>query len=160
MMRGKALAALLSLALATPAGAEAPRLLRDGPVAIDLVAGLEWMRCSVGQVYIGETCSGDVLRMPFSAVPEVLRRVEDSAGPGWRLPTRRELAGLVEVTPDPPMISKEVFPGTIADGYWTSDRPLLSPRHRWAINFFTGHGYGRAVGHEFYAVRLVRDRGR
>lgn len=158
MKRRSEVAAVLALVLAMPAWAEPPRLLRDGPVAIDLVARLEWMRCSVGQVYIEETCRGEVLRMPFVAVPEAVRRVTASAGTGWRLPTRRELMSLVADTTTPPRIDTTVFPETLAEGYWTSDRPLLNPRHHWVVSFFTGHSYGRAFSDGLYAVRLVRDR--
>lgn len=158
MKRRNALASVLALVLVTPTEAEPPRLLRDGPVAVDLVAGLEWMRCSVGQVYVEDTCRGEVLRMPFRSVPEAMRRVTDSAGLGWRLPTRRELMSLVADTPIPPRIDATVFPQTLPEGYWTSERPLLSPRLHWVVNFYTGHTYGRAFADGLYAVRLVRDR--
>jgi hypothetical protein len=43
-----------------PACAETLRLQRDGPLARDYFNKLEWMRCSIGQVWQDETCQGEI----------------------------------------------------------------------------------------------------
>ena len=41
--------------MAGPAIADSPRLMHKGPIAIDLLGKLEWMRCSIGQFWEEET---------------------------------------------------------------------------------------------------------
>mgnify|MGYP006450512099 CR=1 FL=1 len=45
-----------SIIQGVPAFAEILRLQRDGPIARDYFNKLEWMRCSIGQVWQDETC--------------------------------------------------------------------------------------------------------
>jgi len=129
-----------------------------GPVVIDLLEGLEWMRCSVGQVWSNGGCRGKVLKAPLEAADNVISRASRSSGDGWRLPTRKELMRLAEMNDAPPMINVTQFPGTYRGSYWTSDRNRLLWGNHWVVNFNTGHAYARALPRQLLAFRLVRDR--
>ena len=147
------------LLLATAGAGAAQYYPRDG-VVVDLVQRVEWMRCSVGQVWDAQTgrCAGEVQRISHDALPEAVAEAEALHGPGWRLPTRDELEGLVCQTCPPPMIDADAFPDTSAEPYWTSDRNFMAPRNVYSVNFMTGHIYGRFFPAQELAVRLVRDR--
>ena len=64
-------------------------------LVVDLFTSTEWMRCSVGQRWNGETCIGKIISLNHEQMDEVLRIASDQLGSGWRLPTRKELESLV-----------------------------------------------------------------
>lgn len=148
----------LALSARSAAAQSAGGRIAKGPVVIDVMAGLEWMRCSIGQVWSDGTCVGAPLRGPYSMAQATLERAEASSGPGWRLPTRNELRELVQMNAAPPMIEGGDFPETHAGGYWTSDKNRFLRGSQWVVNFYTGQSYGRALREQVFAVRLVRER--
>ena len=62
---------------------------------IDLYTSTEWMRCSVGQRWNGETCTGKIIKLNHDQMEEVLKLASEQLGSGWRLPSRKELESLV-----------------------------------------------------------------
>jgi hypothetical protein len=129
-----------------------------GPIVIDIMAGLDWMRCSVGQVWENERCDGTPILVPLAVTEIIVVRTTSSMGDGWRLPTRDELQRLVVNQANPPMINQDIFSDTYPGIYWSTDQNWLMPNNFWVVNFFTGHSYGRALRDQTFAVRLVRDR--
>ena len=59
----------------TTVSADALRLQRDGPIARDYMNKLEWMRCSIGQVWEDETCIGEVKMLSVAEAEEVIKRI-------------------------------------------------------------------------------------
>ena len=133
-------------------------LVAQGPIVMDVMGGLDWMRCSIGQVWNGDSCSGKPLLILSSTVDEVISRIQSNTGNGWRLPTLNELERLLVEQDSPPMIATEIFPDTYQGLYWTSDINWIVRKRWWGVNFYTGHRYGRVAGHQTLAVRLVVDR--
>ena len=138
------------------------RLQRDGPVARDYLNQLEWMRCSVGQHWESGTCLGEVLMMSVAEAQEIIERVANLDGGGWRLPTVKEIQTIVSKVENRPddfeaNIDLETFPNTFAGPYWTSDRSFYSKQYQWSVNFFTGQKYNRFFPSQKLAVRLVRN---
>ena len=142
--------------------ADSPRLQRDGAIARDYINKLEWMRCSVGMVWDNDTCIGEILFLSVPETEELLDRIKDLNGGGWRLPKVKELRSLVtkvesrpkDVTPN---IDLETFPNTYAGLYWSSDQSFYSRQYQWAVNFLTGYSYNRSFPYQKLAVRLVRS---
>ena len=148
--------------LSHAAKADMARLLRDGPLARDYVNNLEWMRCSVGQVWESDTCAGEILMLSVPEAHEVVARIKSLEGGGWRLPTARELQSLVSKVENRPNdfdanIDLETFPNTFAGPYWSSDQSFYTTRYQWSVNFFTGQSYNRFFPTQKIAVRLVRS---
>ncbi|MDG2405254.1 MAG: DUF1566 domain-containing protein, partial [Paracoccaceae bacterium] len=148
---------LSMMVITQSASAGPPRLLHKGPIAVDLLAKLEWMRCSVGQFWQDETCQGEALKLVLAQVPEVVARFETLDEGGWRLPTRDELESLVYENDMPPMIKVETFPETVAEAYWTSESNFFNAKNHWVVNFYTGYSYGRVFPNQPQHVRLVRN---
>lgn len=167
-------AILVILAFATPAMAQTESLnatnlanevivksghfmVRDHLV-IDLQHGVEWMRCSVGQTWNGTDCEGVALKLTQEDVAKAIVIANAQVGPGWRLPRRAELEGLVCKACAPVKIELDSFPNTFGEPYWTGEVNGFAPRHIWTVNFMTGHTYGRFFPTQEVLVRLVRDR--
>ena len=127
-------------------------------LVIDLFTSTEWMRCSVGQRWNGNTCIGKIINLNHEQMDEVLRIASDQLGSGWRLPTRKELESLVCKDSKIPKIDSKIFPSTEPVPYWTGERNKFAKKHFWSVNFYTGNTYGRFYPYQSLAVRLVRDR--
>ena len=137
--------------------AESLRLQRDGPIARDYMNKLEWMRCSIGQVWEGETCVGEIKMLSVAEAEEIISRIEGQMGGGWRLPSTKELLSLISETENPPKIDKESFPLTYPGSYWSSDQSFYAKHYQWTVNFYTGYMYNRFFRYQKNAVRLVRN---
>ena len=125
---------------------------------IDLFTSTEWMRCSVGQRWNGETCTGKIINLNHDQIADVLKIASDQLGSGWRLPSRKELESLVCRDCKIPKINTKIFPNTDPVPYWTGERNKFAKRHFWSVNFYTGNTYGRFYPYQSLAVRLVRNR--
>ena len=132
-------------------------MVRDHLV-IDLQHAVEWMRCSVGQIWNGTDCEGVAVQLTQEDVARAIVIANAQLGPGWRLPSRAELEGLVCKDCAPVKIELDSFPNTLGEPYWTGEVNGFAPRHIWTVNFMTGHTYGRFFPTQEVLVRLVRDR--
>ena len=132
-------------------------MVRDHLV-IDLQHGVEWMRCSVGQIWNGTDCEGVAVQLTQEDVARAIVIANAQLGLGWRLPSRAELEGLVCKVCAPVKIEQDSFPNTLAEPYWTGEVNSFASRHIWTVNFMTGHTYGRFFPTQEVLVRLVRDR--
>ncbi|MBT6896567.1 MAG: DUF1566 domain-containing protein, partial [Rhodobacteraceae bacterium] len=90
-----------------PACAETLRLQRDGPLARDYFNKLEWMRCSIGQVWQDETCQGEIKMLTVAQAEQISAVMRENWGGGWRLPTVKELKGLIQKNVEAPKIDGE-----------------------------------------------------
>ena len=87
---------------------------------------------------------------------EAAEKAVDALGPGWRLPTRRELESLVDLERHDPAIDTDQYPDTQSKTYWTSTPCAWNPESaRWVVNFYNGNVGGS--GRDSYAcVRACR----
>ena len=156
-MRLAAVIVCLGLWLTSFAANAANFLTRDHLV-VDLRHGIDWLRCSVGQVWDGTGCVGEVLTLNHEEIEQAIQQANEQLGGSWRLPTREELEGLVCESCTPPMIDAKIFPNTSAEPYWTGEVNGMAKRHYFSVNFFNGWTYGRFFPTQQLAVRLVRSR--
>lgn len=130
--------------------------------------GLTWQKCTVGQTWTGDTCSGEVTRMSWN---DAMKLSKIFAGYNdWRLPTKDELMTLVfcsdgkhntdyscenitDVTR--PTIITTYFPNTQSDLYWSSSPYAGSSSGAWYVSFRFGFS-GYSLNNYNYFVRLVR----
>ncbi|MEH8017485.1 DUF1566 domain-containing protein [Rheinheimera muenzenbergensis] len=131
--------------------------------------GLMWMRCSIGQVWDGESCSGAESRLDWQ---NALAQTGTSyAGfTDWRLPNKNELASIVERRFCYPSINSAIFPnsptGWFFDDarYWTSSPSpnvysgAIDNRFVWVVGFGQGSItiWSKTDVGESGKVRLVR----
>lgn len=74
----------------------------------------------------------------------------------WRLPSRIELASLVDWTKVSPSIDAEAFPDTTSENFWTSSEVGIDPGLVYLVFFLNGHTTYAARDYE-YRVRCVRS---
>ena len=129
-----------------------------GHIVIDLKNKVEWLKCSVGQVWDTEKCTGDSIKVSLKEAEDLLPQVNQELGGEWRLPNKKELVSIICKTCSGAKINETYFPNSQADIYWTSQRNWWSPQFFWSVNFMTGHAYGRFVPEKKLFVRFLRDR--
>jgi hypothetical protein len=141
----------------SPAAASTQFIIRDH-IVIDIKSGVEWLRCSVGQTWDGNTCVGKIVKLNHDQIKEAILQANTQLGGNWRLPDLNELEGLVCHECDSVKIDLDAFPNTAAEPYWTGQKNPYASRHIYTVNFFTGYTYGRFFPYQEMAVRLVQDR--
>lgn len=137
----------------------ARHLVIRGDTAADQRSGLIWKRCAVGMTWSKAegTCTGE----PRSLDQEAAGAVAAEAGPGWRVPTGRQLETLLIDTCDGPKIDTRAFPATEASDYgesakfWTSTEAL--PGMFYYFDFANGWADMHSAGYGL-SVLLVMER--
>ena len=100
----------------------------------------------------GLTWSTETLNMPWSTADTVAPAYSRCGiDTGWRLPTRRELLGIVHHGAANPAIDGGAFPATQSVPYWSSD---TAGANAWAVDFADG-GTRLLPQAETHAARLV-----
>ncbi len=125
---------------------------------LDLKNNIYWLRCSVGQVWQGNNCSGKALKLSMKQVKEAKKIAKKDLGGNWRLPNRKELESIVCSKCDIPKINEKFFPNTPYEPFWTGEKNRLAKKYYWSVNFFTGHTFGRFPGNIPNFVRFVKER--
>lgn len=131
------------------------RLLNNDTEVQDGQTGLIWQRCSLGQTWSGNTCTGTATGYTWGNAMQTPK----ITGNGWRVPNVKELKSLVEVACNN-AINETYFPVTSSNaGYWSST-PTDGAGFfagAWVVDFFKGfaNNYcGRGCSNY---VRLVRS---
>lgn len=119
--------------------------------------GVEWLRCSVGQVWNGFTCMGEAIMLTLDEARSAAAMARVELGGQWRLPTLDELERLVCEDCEPPKIDARLFPRTTAAPYWTDSKNRWSVGRYWTVNFYTGYTFGRNAPMMVRYVRLVQN---
>ena len=139
--------------------AQAASFMARDHLVVDLRFGVEWLRCTVGKVWNGETCVGEAVRLNHEQIEIAIEQASEQLGEGWRLPSLEELEGLICEECGRPMIDAVIFPGTETEPYWTGEENGFSAKNYFfSVNFFNGWTFGRFPPSKPLAVRLVRDR--
>jgi hypothetical protein len=134
-----------------------PRFISKGDEISDQKTSLIWQRCSYGMEWTKDKgCTGALKLLSFREAEEVAAK----AGGGWRLPSLRELATLLDTDCGVPAVNKSVLSDIkpiFEDGspYWTStDAGMLNMTYYvdFMKGFVDAHSRGLALG-----VRLVRS---
>ena len=73
---------------------------------------------------------------------------------GWRLPTRKELVGIVDYGRKNPAINP-TFENTVSRNYWSSTTVANNTSDAWGVYFYVGSQYDGAKTNNNY-VRCVR----
>lgn len=127
----------------------------DDGTATDTSLGLVWMRCSLGQTWENETCTGDASELTWQQALQAAHGFKYADKLGWRVPNMKELASLTERSCVRPAINELFFPNTSSDDYWTSTPSVVDPERTWVIAFFNSSNSLKDKN-LFVFTRLVR----
>lgn len=143
----------------------------------DTQTGLDWMRCSMGQVWNGHTCSGEANRYTYQDALNAAQQLNASGGysgySDWRVPSLEELRTLVYCSSGRPNYFKEsnswcssgysqptivhtIFPNTPGAFLWSATPFANHSSFSWAVLFSHG-GASYSLQSSSFPVRLVRD---
>ncbi len=132
------LALLVALATLIPATAlAADKVYTDNQngTVTDPVTQLTWMRCAMGQVWDGQTCSGTATRFDVATSTALTGKTTFAGRTDWRLPSIRELWTIFDVSRVSPSLDAVAFPNTPSVNFLTSTVYAPSPAFRWIVYF-------------------------
>jgi len=129
---------------------------RNGTVT-DNTTGLMWMRCSLGQEWDQNTCSGAASTAPWADSLRSAESYEFAGYNDWRLPNKNELESIVEDSCASPAINATIFPATPEDYFWSSSPYAAISQGGWSVDFNYGT-VNASVKSGAMFIRLVRDR--
>lgn len=116
--------------------------------------GLMWMRCSIGQTWQGERCTG--VASKFTWQQALTQDGTNYAGySDWRLPNKNELASIVELRCYNTSINGDIFPDTPSSWFWSSSPSYHTSNFAWYVHFYYGGFHTYSKGDDYH-VRLVR----
>lgn len=149
---GSRLAALSLLALATASSQAQGRFTAsaDGQEVTDTAAKLTWRRCAEGLKWDGKTCTGKLAKFSYADAKAAAASAQD-----WRIPSREELVGLVDMTRKKPRIDPLAFPGTPSLPFWATKQGSNDNLNAWLVSFANGKVRGN-LGEAKFPLRLVR----
>ena len=127
-------------------------------LVIDLLSGVEWLKCAAGQQWNGVSCSGEIIRLNREQIKIAIQQANEQLGGSWRLPTKQELEGILCNACDYVKIDSNFFPETPPEPFWTSEENYWSGKRYWSVNFYTGHSFSRFTKDKPLATRFVRNR--
>ena len=125
----------------------------DGTIT-DSTTNLIWMRCSVGQIWDGTTCSGIPGGYDWPHARDLTLELADHND--WRLPNIRELQTILDRNRYSPAVDLIAFPNTAASGFWSASASA-DGSSAWNVDFNYGDVYYSGK-HYTFQVRLVRGR--
>lgn len=132
--------------------------IKTNGTVLDTQTGRLWKQCSEGQAEGG--CTGSATQYTRQQALERAQSANKASFAGykdWRVPTIKELAGIMERQCIFPTINLAVFPNTPNDLFWTSEPYAKYTYRAWYSNFAYGyHGYTLNESSR-YSVRLVRN---
>ncbi len=103
-------------------------------IVIDQVTGLEWRRCSEGQVFENGTCQGIAPAYSIEDAANLCTRIYGDRD-DWRMPSVSELLTIADfsIAYPGPVVNAALFPETYPGFYWGgSERPF------GLVNFYNG----------------------
>lgn len=126
----------------------------DGAEVTDSQTGLIWNRCSDGQIWNANICTGTASTYILETALQRASAYATSTGLPWRLPSVKELSSIVDRSLSNPAIDAMVFPGTLPTGYYSSS-PASQGGDVWYVNFYDGTVNVNISSYPWY-LRLVR----
>ena len=121
-----------------------------GDEVTDSATGLVWRRCTEGQTWSGNSCTGTALPMTYE---QAFLRAQTA---GWRLPNIKELATIADKAKQNPAIDSLAFPVTPSGYFWSATPRVGDSVFAWVILFYDGSVVGGSRSSLPSYVRLVR----
>jgi len=116
---------------------------RTSGVVLDRVTGLTWQRSPAGKL------------LTFADAKRNCDELTLAGYDDWRLPSRIELASILDLTRTQPAINVAAFPNTPSDWFWTSSAAAGEPQSAWYVYFYFGYPKTDLISNQF-SLRCVR----
>ena len=116
-------------------------IINENGTITDTDTKITWMRCAMGQIWNGKTCTGNAQAYSWQEARDAAAELNsDTFGEPtkWRLPLVPELASITERKCFEPRVNLTVFPATPAKTFWTGMEKKGDKQHAYAIDFGQG----------------------
>ena len=100
-------------------------LIEKDHLVLDLKHNIYWLRCSVGQTWDNNSCTGKAIKLTMNQVNQAISKADEQLGGNWRLPTREELESIVCLECGKVKINNKIFPGTPYEPFWTGEKFMV-----------------------------------
>ncbi|MBK7002285.1 MAG: DUF1566 domain-containing protein [Rhodoferax sp.] len=152
---------LLVMSLVAMNSAQAAFTINNDGTVTDPKTGLTWMRCAMGELWNGQTCTGKRSTYTFDKANALTGTVNFAGKSDWRVPNIRELQTIVDRSVYNPAFDSTTFPYPTSGFYFPSDFWSSSPytgssSYAWNVDFYHGKVNYKGVRSNSYAVWLVR----
>ena len=147
--------AVLAMAAGVSHGQGRFTVSADGQEVTDTATRLTWRRCAEGMRWDGKACSGKLVKYSYAGAKEKAVRSARDEGKAWRIPSREELVGLVDMARKKPRIDVQAFPQTPSAPFWASRAGSDDNLNAWLVSFSSGKVRAN-LGQAKFALRLVR----
>lgn len=127
----------------------------DGTVT-DNNTGLMWQQNDDAALHNWYEAAGVLDEKHNPDLSSVCKELATGDYTDWRLPTRKELIGIIDYGRQAPAIDSTTFPGTKPSNYWTSSSNAGNPDSAMSVYFGNGYIYNNLKSNSYY-VRCVRD---
>lgn len=131
----------------------------DGTLT-DIRLGMTWMRCSLGQTWSDNTCSGEARTYDWKGAHAAAADLNMNGGYGkfndWRVPQIPELAMVIETQCSAPRINATLFPETPAAFYWSGTPGQRARTGAYMLSFGSEGALPGELA-DLHYVRLVRS---
>lgn len=128
----------------------------NGQEVTDSKTGLIWRRCSEGQTWNGNVCTGSASIYNHEAALTHATAQALAASQAWRLPNVKELASIADNTVELPAINSAIFPATPLGSFWSSSPYVSSPSETWGVSFQDSYVFSISRINPLF-MRLVRN---
>ena len=126
-------------------------LLNNGTV-VHKKTGLTWSRCLVGQSWANGQCQGKPASLDHAQAALEAKNSSLAGKSAWRLPTKQEIATIVETACEEPSANLDVFPTTPSAFFWTGEK--VADEKAWMQYFGNGRSFRMSI-ETLGKVRLV-----
>lgn len=120
--------------------------------------GLMWKRCSEGQQWNGQQCTGTAATFTWAAAQRTAETANSNREAGhsnWRVPSPTELRTIVETRCWNPAVNADIFPNTPPNWFWSAAPYTGNDLYAWEVGFLFGDVSPSFRSSEL-RVRLVR----
>lgn len=100
-------------------GSNRYQLINEGLLVKDTITQLQWMRCSLGQIWDGKTCVGEATSHLWQDALDKAESYQYAGFSDWRVPTLEELFSLEHSLTDKPKQYRQLFPNPAYGRYWS-----------------------------------------
>jgi hypothetical protein len=100
--------------------------------------GLVWQRCEVGKSWNGKGCLGTASAFTWESAKALTKGYSYAGKTDWRLPSKGELASLVDYTIASPAFNTTVFPNKTSFKLWSASPYANDISAAWAANLDSG----------------------
>ncbi len=125
----------------------------------EIVSGLTWMRCSLGQTWNNNTCIGEPRAYSWQGALNEAMELNEDGGYGsysdWRVPRVFELAAIIERQCADPRINLSLFPATPPKFFWSGASGRKARPGAYMLSF-GAEGADTDDKEQLHFVRLVR----